>query len=158
MALDELDGYSMSTYFQSCCSLYYIKQSDGKLTAVFGGGSAAVLRGLLSKNLVPLQALAYLSAKPEPRQKVLEHYRIPFFDFMNPLKEGGSHFWLPLTHSFAAILLHCKPSLSFNLSSTPLLFVLPLSTSQLSSILHSLHCRQICVVVNRLIPPQTNMN
>src|SRR5271168_5164065 len=67
--------------------------------------------------------------------------------------------------------LNCpQPSLSFNLSPTPLLFVLPLSTSQLSSILHSLHCQQICVVVNlvvnlvvnpvvnRLIPPQTNMN
>jgi hypothetical protein len=60
------------------------------------------------------------------------------------------------SHSLAS---HClQPSLSFNLSSTPLLFVPPLSTSQPSSILHSLHCRQICVVVNRLIPPQTNMN
>src|ERR1700722_1183092 len=59
--------------------------------------------------------------------------------------------------------LNCpQPSLSFNLSSTPLLFVRPLSTSQLSSILHSSHCWQICVVVNlvvnQLIPPQTNMN
>jgi hypothetical protein len=48
--------------------------------------------------------------------------------------------------------LNCpQPSLSFNLSSTPLLFVPPLSTSQLSSILHSLHCRQICVVVNLVV-------
>jgi hypothetical protein len=110
-----------------------LKTIRRKVDCCFRGGSAAVLRGLLSKNLAPLQALAYLSAKP-PRQGPLNPGTLSlsivafhFFDFMNPLKEGGSHFWLPLTQqrcvyiyrlrshslslppptrSFAAILLH----------------------------------------------------
>jgi len=36
------------------------KLANGKLTAVFWGGTAAVLNSVLAKNLAPLQAIAYL--------------------------------------------------------------------------------------------------
>jgi hypothetical protein len=143
--------------------VYFLKQSNGKLTAVFGGGSAAVLRGLLSKNLAPL---TYLSANLSPA-KVLSTLSLSNFSIsLTLLKREGAIFApsdstamclyiplaLPLALSSSFVCsyplasqstLNCpQPSLSFNLSLT-LLFVPPLSTSQLSAILHSLHCRQM---------------
>ena len=58
------------TFFDSKLELFLLlKTIRRKVDCCFRRGSAAVLRGLLSKNLAPLQALAYLSTKPEPRQR-----------------------------------------------------------------------------------------
>ena len=117
-----------------------------------------------------------LNLSPAMALLTLEHCRFllslsifafHFFDFMNPLKEGGKLFLAPsnsiamclyillalplalfsssnlFVYSYPLALqstLNClQLSLLFNLSLTPLLFVLPLSTLQFLSILHSLH-------------------
>ena len=57
--------------------LILLKTIRRKVDCCFQRGSAAVLRSVLSKNLAPLQALAYLSLSPAKVLLTLEHYLVP---------------------------------------------------------------------------------
>jgi len=103
-------------------------------------------------------SLAYLSAKSITLPRLSNIFAFHFFDFINLLKEREEPKIAPFDltaiclYISLALLLALSSSDSFvcsyplasqstlNLTSTPLLFDLPLSTSQLSSILHSLYC------------------